>query len=184
MWASSNDSIMNHCMANIERLRRFFSSYSKFVVIGSINTLQLQELLATNLLFSSKPVAWMTGGVYSRLLTRDKEDVLESFVHDQGSPNHLVVILSDSQNCREVERAVQFCAENFYPCLIISRLPPPTTEQSETVKAQLHDFSFPSRVHGVLIGPATNSQFDFAATFLISQVFAQVSDDFRMTVER
>ena len=138
MWASSNDSIMNHCMANIERLRRFFSSYSKFVVIGSINTLQLQELLATNLLFSSKPVAWMTGGVYSRLLTRDKEDVLESFVHDQGSPNHLVVILSDSQNCREVERAVQFCAENFYPCLIISRLPPPTTEQAQRRSAGKH----------------------------------------------
>lgn len=177
-WDQTNDLILEKTIGEVERFRRFLASYTKFVIVGNETTLALQEFLARRLIVNqSKNVAWLTGPMHFELQRRDGADYLESFVYDQGSPKHLCILLVDRQDSQAVERAMQFCAENFYPCLIVSK-------RSREENSKMDSFNFPSRVYSLVLESDSNQQFEFAASFLFDQATTPLHDAFSMKVEK
>lgn len=174
-WSEHNLEAFNKAMDSLKFVRSFVDAYSHIVILAPDSMDGDVSAIAGRLVTEkSKRVFWSScTGAASRFREKYQEDCLESLVHDQADTKSLVVFLSFKQKDKEMERALQYCAENFIPCMVIAASP-------EGTPGALSGFSFPSKVFDLLFKTEDHAAFWWLVNFIFMQASVNGPSNFRL----
>lgn len=172
-WFEKNQEPFNKALDSLRHIRRFVDSYQSVFIAGPDALDSTMAFIANKLITKrSRKVFWSSAaGCLASFREIFEEDCLESLIHDQTNVNTLVIFLCPSQKNPEIERALQYCAENFIPSLVVS-----ATASGEP--GPVSNFSFPSKVYDLVLKTDSRQTFEWLLQLIFSQAVTDKTDSF------